>query len=185
MLGNLFFFFFFLGPHLAYGTSQARSQIGVTAASLHHSHSPAGSKPCLQPTPQLTPTPDPLIEARDWTCILMDMTQICFPLCHNGNAIIFFKYIFLTFWFFWSIFYFILLFTYLYFLSVAHGSSQTRGRFRATAASLHHSHSNARSKPHLQPTPWILAPEQGQGLNPASSWTLCQVLNPLIHNRNS
>ena len=31
----------------------------------------------------------------------------------------------------------------------AHGSSQARGRIRATAANLCHSHGNARSGPHL------------------------------------
>ena len=38
---------------------QARGRIGAVAASLHHSHSKAGSEPCLQPTPQLVATPDP------------------------------------------------------------------------------------------------------------------------------
>ena len=42
----------------AYGGSQARGPIGAVAASLHHSHSNARSKPSLQPTPQLTATPD-------------------------------------------------------------------------------------------------------------------------------
>ena len=44
---------------MAYGSSQARGQIGATAASLYHSHSNVGSEPCLQPTPQLTATPGP------------------------------------------------------------------------------------------------------------------------------
>ena len=35
----------------------------------------------------------------------------------------------------------------------AYGGSQPRGQIGATAAGLHHSHSNTRSKPHLQPTP--------------------------------
>ena len=43
----------------AYGGSQARGPIGAAAAGLHHSHSNAGSELCLQPTPQLTATPDP------------------------------------------------------------------------------------------------------------------------------
>ena len=34
----------------------------------------------------------------------------------------------------------------------AHGRSQARGRIRATAAGLHHSHSNAGSKLRLRPT---------------------------------
>ena len=43
----------------ACGGSQARGLIGAAAAGLHHSHSNAKSEPCLQPTPQLTATPDP------------------------------------------------------------------------------------------------------------------------------
>ena len=39
----------------------------------------------------------------------------------------------------------------------AYGSSQARGRIGDTAASLRHRHSNARSKPHLQPTPQLIA----------------------------
>ena len=42
----------------AYGGSQARGLIRAVATSLYQSHSNAGSKPCLQPTPQLTATPD-------------------------------------------------------------------------------------------------------------------------------
>ena len=44
---------------MAYGGSQARGPIGAVADSLRHSHSNAGSEPCLRPTPQLTATPDP------------------------------------------------------------------------------------------------------------------------------
>ena len=43
----------------AYRGSQARGQIGAVAAGLRHSHSRAGSEPCLQPAPQLTATLDP------------------------------------------------------------------------------------------------------------------------------
>ena len=35
---------------------------------------------------------------------------------------------------------------------VAHGGSQARGQIGAVATGLHHSHSNTRAKPHLQPT---------------------------------
>ena len=52
-------FVFFRAAHAAYGGSQARGPIGATAAGLYHSHSNAGSKPHLQPTPQLMATPDP------------------------------------------------------------------------------------------------------------------------------
>ena len=57
----IFFFFFclFRVVPLAYGSSQARGRIRATAASLYHSHSYARSESCLQPTPQLTVTPDP------------------------------------------------------------------------------------------------------------------------------
>ena len=58
-----FFFFFFFGLFTAipaaYGGSRARGLIGAIAASLHHSHSNVGSKPHLQPIPQLTAMPDP------------------------------------------------------------------------------------------------------------------------------
>ena len=44
---------------VAYGGSQARGRIGAVATGLHQIHSNAGSEPRLQPTPQLTATPDP------------------------------------------------------------------------------------------------------------------------------
>jgi len=52
--------FFFLGAtSAAYGSSQARGQIGATAAGLFHSHSNAGSELHLQPTSQLMEMLDP------------------------------------------------------------------------------------------------------------------------------
>ena len=59
----LFYFIFvflpFLGPlPAAYEGSQARGLIGALATSLYHSHSHSGSEQRLQPTPQLTVTPD-------------------------------------------------------------------------------------------------------------------------------
>ena len=60
---SLFFFclfaFFSRAAVVAYGGSQAKGLIGAVAASLHQSHSNAGSKPCLQPTPQLMAILDP------------------------------------------------------------------------------------------------------------------------------
>ena len=44
---------------MAYGGSQARGQIGATAASLCQSHSNTGFEPYLQPTTQLMAMPDP------------------------------------------------------------------------------------------------------------------------------
>ena len=59
---NDFFFFFvfllFLGP-LPRGIWRFPGQGSNQSCSLCQSHSNAGSEPCLQPTPQLTATPDP------------------------------------------------------------------------------------------------------------------------------
>ena len=66
---------------LFYGGSQARGRIGATTASLHHSHSNMGSEPCLQPTPQLTATADPL---------LTDQGQGSNPQCHVPSQILLF-----------------------------------------------------------------------------------------------
>ena len=44
---------------MAYGGSQARGLIGAIAAGLCQGHSNTRSEPRLQPTPQLTATPDP------------------------------------------------------------------------------------------------------------------------------
>ena len=63
---NQIIFFYFLSffaiswaASAAYGDSQDRGQIGAVATGLCQSHSNAGSEPRLQPTPQLTATPDP------------------------------------------------------------------------------------------------------------------------------
>ena len=57
---GLFYFCLFRAAPTAYGGSQASGWIRAVAASLHYSHSNAGSKPCLWRTPQLTAMPDPL-----------------------------------------------------------------------------------------------------------------------------
>ena len=59
----IFCLFFFFVPFLGllpevYGGSQAWSRIGAVATGLRQSHRNMGSKPRLQPTPQLTATPD-------------------------------------------------------------------------------------------------------------------------------
>ena len=49
----------FLGPlPVAYGGSQARGLMRAVDTGLHQSHSNMGSDPRLQPTPQLTATPE-------------------------------------------------------------------------------------------------------------------------------
>ena len=81
------FFGLFRDAPAAYGSSQVRSRIG--AASLHNSHSNAGSKLHLLPTPQLTA----LSKARDWTCILMDTSRLCYHWAMMGTPK---KWLFLT-----------------------------------------------------------------------------------------
>ena len=62
---------------MAFGISQARGQIGATAASLNHSHSNMGSEPHLQPTPQLMARPGPSTEQdQGWTWVLMDTSWV-------------------------------------------------------------------------------------------------------------
>ena len=57
-----------------------------------------------------------------------------------------------------SYFYFILFyFAFSRAVPAAYGGSQVRGLIRATDACLHHSHNNAGSELHLQPTPQLTA----------------------------
>ena len=79
----LFFFSFFLftATPTAYGSSQARGQIGAAAASLHNSHSNPGHLHCsLQPRKIL----NPLSELRDQTPILTDSNRVLIPLSQMG-----------------------------------------------------------------------------------------------------
>ena len=57
--GLQLFFFLFRAALMAYGGCQAKVRIKAVAAGLRHSLSNLGSKPCLQPPPQLTATLDP------------------------------------------------------------------------------------------------------------------------------
>ena len=76
--GHFLFIFIclFRAVPTAYGSSQARGQIGAAPAGLYHSNT--GSKPTLQPTPQLTATPDlnPSSGAWDQTHVLMDASRV-------------------------------------------------------------------------------------------------------------
>ena len=80
MFYSHYFICLFRATAMAHGGSQARSQIGAVAANLWHSHSNAGSEPCLPPTPQLMANQilNPLSKAKDRTCVLMDASQIRF-----------------------------------------------------------------------------------------------------------
>ena len=75
----LFFFFPRARPEVS-GSSQTRGQIWTTASFLCHSHSSTRSKLCLQPTLQLRQHRilNPLIEARNRTCILMATSRVCY-----------------------------------------------------------------------------------------------------------
>ena len=67
------FFVFFRAAPAAYGGSQARGWIGAAASGLQHS-----SWQC-----QIL---NPLSEARDWTCILMDTNWVLNLMSHSGNS---------------------------------------------------------------------------------------------------
>ena len=72
---------------------------------------------------------------------------------------------------------------------MAYRGSLARGPVGAAAAGLHHSHSDARSEPHLRPTPQITAipnpqpTELGQGSNPQPHGSQLDLL-PLRHAGN-
>ena len=62
-------------------------RLGVEiAAGLHHSHSNARSELYPPSTPQLVGSFNPLGEARDETCILMDTNWFLSLLSHNENS---------------------------------------------------------------------------------------------------
>ena len=56
---DFLFFLLFRATPVAYGSSQTGGPVRAVATGLCYSHSNAGSKPHLQPTPQLMATPDP------------------------------------------------------------------------------------------------------------------------------
>ena len=72
--------FFFRAIPAACGISQARAQIGATAAGLHHSHSNVRSESHLQPTLQLMAMldPRPTEQGQELTRILMDTSWMHF-----------------------------------------------------------------------------------------------------------
>jgi len=78
-------FCYFFGPLPQH---QARGRIGAIATGLRQSHSNAGSKPCLQPIPQLMAIPDPypLSKGRDRTRNLIVPSRIRSPLRHDRNS---------------------------------------------------------------------------------------------------
>ena len=87
---------------------------------------------------------NPLSEARDRTHNLMVTSQICFCCAIMGNLFYVFNFYFFCLMLFRA-------------ALVAYGGSQARGLIGAVATSLPQSHSNAGSKPRLQPTPVLTA----------------------------
>ena len=91
---------------------------------------------------------NPLSEARDWTHVLMDTSQVHFCWATMGTPL--WQCIFFFFFFFWS---FVFLGLHLQHVEVP----RLGGLIRAVAAGLHHGHSNARSELRLWPTPQLMA----------------------------
>ena len=83
----------------------------------------------------------------------------------------------------WTFFFFFFLFFCLFRAApTAYGGGRARDWIGAVTAGLHHSHSNARSKPHLRPTPqvtttpWSLTHWARPGVEPAFPWILSGLL---------
>ena len=81
------FFGLFRAAPTVYGSSLARGRIGAIAASLHHSHNYAGSKPSLRATPQLTATTDsqPTEQGQGPNRVLMDTSRVCYRWATTGT----------------------------------------------------------------------------------------------------
>ena len=84
----IYLYLFFRAAPEAYGGSQARGLIRAVATSLRQSHSNAGSEPRLQPTPQLTATPDgqPTERGQGSDAQRHGSQSDSFPPRHDGNS---------------------------------------------------------------------------------------------------
>ena len=84
---HIFFLFLFRATPAAYGSSQARGQIGASAASLHRRPGNRESKSHLRPTPHLTKTsaPRPSEQGQESNPHLHGYLSDSFLLSHNGN----------------------------------------------------------------------------------------------------
>ena len=75
---------------MAYADSQARGPMGATATGLHHSgqqHQTRAASMTYAAACHNTRSFNPLSEARDWTCILMNTSQVLKLLSYNENSI--------------------------------------------------------------------------------------------------
>ena len=80
---------FFRATLAIYGNFQARGRTAVAAACLHHSHIATWDPSCicdLNHSSLQRWILNPLSEARDRTCILIDTSRVCNPLSHNGKS---------------------------------------------------------------------------------------------------
>jgi len=105
--------------------------------------------------------------------LLLATFQICSVINCSHRAI---QHIPMTHLFITRCFYLLtclLMMSFFFFMAAptAYGNSLARGQIKATAAGLHHSHSNVGSEPHLWPTPQLMVlpdpwpTERGQGWN--------------------
>ena len=85
---TFFFSLLFRDAPMAYGSYQARHQIGVAAASLHHRQSNVGSELHLRPTSQLMATPDlwPIEQGQGSNLCPHGYPSGSFLLYHSGNS---------------------------------------------------------------------------------------------------
>ena len=93
-----------------------------------------------QPWQPEDPAPHPGFHVDSRTFIMLRLRQTV-----TLKVAFFFFFLFLFLVFFWGA------------APTAYGASQARGLIGAVAAGLHHSHSNARSEPCLQPIPQLMA----------------------------
>ena len=87
--------FFFRASLAAHGNSQARDQIGASAAGLPPQQLGIQATD-VWPTPQLMATldPYPLNKVKDQTHVLMDLSWVCWPLSHEGSSLFLFFIVF-------------------------------------------------------------------------------------------
>ena len=105
-----------------------------------------------------------LCPARNQTGNTTEMSQIINPLClsgNSGNALLMYAlhymYVYVFKSFITTVFLFFFFFCLFRAAPTAYGGCQARGQIGAVPASLHHSHSNARSERLLQTTPQLMA----------------------------
>ena len=79
-------FFFFLGLHLWHMKFPGYGLNWSCTCQPTHSHSNAGSELCLHRSLQQHQILNPLSEARDQACILMDTSRVLNLLSHNRNS---------------------------------------------------------------------------------------------------